>query len=212
VRFDELHQSDDAPPQSLFGIVQGGIYQDLRRKSLDQLREIGFDGYAVGGLSVGEPKQEMYDITEFIAPQLPDDCPRYLMGVGTPADLVESVARGVDMFDCVMPTRNARNGQLFTSAGKLNIRNARWARDERPVDEECQCAVCTRYSRAYLRHLHISGEILASILASYHNLYFYLDTMKRIRHSIRLSLFEDFRLDFHARLSRGQAEPGFAEI
>jgi queuine tRNA-ribosyltransferase len=113
------------------------------------------------------------------------------------------------MFDCVMPTRNARNGQLFTSFGKLNIRNAQWSRDERPIDQECKCAVCTRYSRAYLRHLHTSGEILASILASYHNLYFYLDTMKRIRQAIRLSLFEEFRLEFNARLSRGQAESGF---
>ena len=208
-KFDQLHEINDAPPQSLFGIVQGGIYQDLRRKSLDQLTEIGFEGYAIGGLSVGEPKEQMYDITEFIAPQLPDDRPRYLMGVGTPQDLVESVARGIDMFDCVMPTRNARNGQLFTSFGKLNIRNAQWARDDRPVDEECKCAVCLRYSRAYLRHLHTSGEILASILASYHNLYFYLDTMKRIRQAIRLSLFEEFRLEFNARLSRGQAEPGF---
>jgi queuine tRNA-ribosyltransferase len=208
-KFDDLHQIENAPDQALFGIVQGGIYQDLRRKSLDQLRAIGFEGYAIGGLSVGEPKEQMYDITEFIAPQLPDDRPRYLMGVGTPQDLVESVARGIDMFDCVMPTRNARNGQLFTTFGKLNIRNARWARDERPIDEECKCAVCTRYSRAYLRHLHTSGEILASILASYHNLYFYLDTMKRIRQAIRLSLFEEFRLEFNVRLSRGQAEPGF---
>jgi queuine tRNA-ribosyltransferase len=204
-----LQLENDRSPQALFGIVQGSVYEDLRRRSLDQLVEIGFDGYAIGGLSVGESKRQMYDVTEFIAPQLPTDKPRYLMGVGTPEDLVESVARGIDMFDCVMPTRNARNGQLFTSRGRLNIRNAQWMRDERPIDEECECVVCKRYSRAYLRHLHISGEILASILASYHNLYFYLDTMKRIRQAIRLSLFEEFRHDFHARLSRVQAEPGF---
>ncbi|HZS46621.1 MAG TPA: tRNA guanosine(34) transglycosylase Tgt [Blastocatellia bacterium] len=202
-RFDQLHQVETAPDQVLFGIVQGSVYQDLRRQSLDQLCEIGFEGYAIGGLSVGESKEQMYDVTEFIAPQLPQEQPRYLMGVGTPEDLVESVARGVDMFDCVMPTRNARNGQLFTSRGKLNIRNAQWVTDGRPIDEECECAVCQRYSRAYLRHLHVSGEILASILASYHNLYFYLDTMKRIRQAIRLSLFEDFRHEYHARLSRG---------
>lgn len=178
---------------SLFGIVQGSVYPDLRRQSLEGLLEVGFEGYAIGGLSVGEEKAQMYDTTEFIAPLMPADRPRYLMGVGTPEDLVESVARGVDMFDCVMPTRNARNGQVFTSTGKLNIRNARFARDERPLDEDCSCAVCRRYSRAYIRHLYNTGEILASTLCSCHNLAFYLDTMRRIRHSIALGEFTDFR-------------------
>ncbi|MGH9855813.1 MAG: tRNA guanosine(34) transglycosylase Tgt [Blastocatellia bacterium] len=177
---------------SLFGINQGSVYQDLRRQSLEQLVEIGFEGYAIGGLSVGEEKSQMYDITEFITPRLPADKPRYLMGVGTPEDLVECVARGVDMFDCVMPTRNARNGQVFTSRGKINVRNAKFARDERPLDEECECAVCRRYSRAYVRHLYNCGEMLASTLCSYHNLAFYLDSMRRIRQAIALGEFTEF--------------------
>jgi len=185
-----------ARASSLFGIIQGGVHLELRRESLEQLLEIGFEGYAIGGLSVGEEKARMYDTVEFIAPQMPDDRPRYLMGVGTPGDLVESVARGVDMFDCVMPTRNARNGQVFTSTGKLNIRNARFAADENPLDAECGCAVCRRYSRAYIRHLYNCGEILASTLCSYHNLAFYLDTMSRIRHSIALGDFARFRKQF----------------
>ena len=178
---------------SLFGIVQGGVFQDLRKQSLDGLVEIGFEGYAIGGLSVGEGKSLMYETTEFIAPQLPADKPRYLMGVGTPEDLLESVARGVDMFDCVMPTRNARNGQVFTATGKMNIKNARYALDQRPMDEDCECAVCRRYTRAYVRHLYQAGEMLASILCSYHNLAFYLDTMKRVRQSLALSEFAQFR-------------------
>jgi queuine tRNA-ribosyltransferase len=180
----------------LFGINQGSVYHDLRRRSLDQLLEIGFEGYAIGGLSVGEEKSQMYDTTEFIAPQLPSDYPRYLMGVGTPQDLIECVARGVDMFDCVMPTRNARNGQVFTSQGKLNIRNARFALDQRPLDEECGCMACRRYSRAYLRHLYQSGEMLAAMLCSFHNLAFYLDTMRRIRQAIALGEFADFRMRY----------------
>ena len=185
---------------SLFGINQGSVYHDLRRQSLEQLVEIGFEGYAIGGLSVGEEKAEMYDVTEFIAPQLPEDKPRYLMGVGTPEDLIECVARGVDMFDCVMPTRNARNGQVFTARGKLNVRNARFARDERPLDEECECAVCRRYTRAYIRHLCNSGEMLAATLCSYHNLAFYLDTMKSVRQSIALDRFASFRSGFLQKL------------
>ncbi len=185
---------------SLFGINQGSIYQDLRRQSLDQLLEIGFEGYAIGGLSVGEEKQQMYDAVEFIAPQMPADKPRYLMGVGTPEDLVECVARGVDMFDCVMPTRNARNGQVFTTRGKMNVRNAKFARDQRPLDEECECMVCRRYSRAYIRHLYNCGEMLASTLCSYHNLAFYLDSMSRIRQSIALGEFAEFRACFLNKL------------
>jgi queuine tRNA-ribosyltransferase len=191
-----------ASPGALFGIIQGSVHEDLRRASLEQLLEIGFAGYAIGGLSVGEAKQMMYDTTEFIAPQMPADKPRYLMGVGTPEDLIESVARGVDMFDCVMPTRNARNGQVFTARGKLNVRNARYAADERPPDERCHCPVCQKYSRAYLRHLHVSGEILAAILCSLHNIAFYLDTMRRIRQAIALGEFTRFRMEFVSGLQQ----------
>jgi queuine tRNA-ribosyltransferase len=205
LEFDRLKNTEQSTGQamSLFGIVQGGVFQDLRRQSLGELVEIGFEGYALGGLSVGEEKTVMYDITEFAAPQLPTNQPRYLMGVGTPADLVECVARGVDMFDCVMPTRNARNGQVFTARGKLNIKNARYARDEHPLDQECECAVCRRYSRAYIRHLYQAGEILAAILCSYHNLAFYLDTMRRIRQAIALSEFARFRTEFLTKLQIG---------
>jgi queuine tRNA-ribosyltransferase len=195
VEFDRLKNTSQSTAinPSLFGINQGGVYEDLRRRSLEQLVEIGFEGYAIGGLSVGEEKSQMYDITEFITPQLPAGKPRYLMGVGTPEDLVECVARGVDMFDCVMPTRNARNGQVFTSRGKMNVRNAKFARDERPLDGECECAVCRRYSRAYVRHLYNCGEMLAATLCSYHNLAVYLDSMRRIRQAIALGEFTEFR-------------------
>jgi queuine tRNA-ribosyltransferase len=201
--FDRLKDTPQSTGKrmSLFGIVQGGVFQDLRRQSLDGLREIGFEGYAIGGLSVGEEKSLMYETTEFIAPQLPEDKPRYLMGVGTPEDLLECVARGVDMFDCVMPTRNARNGQVFTATGKLNIRNARYVLDQRPLDEDCGCAVCGRYSRAYVRHLYQAGEMLASILCSYHNLAFYLDTMRRVRQSLALGEFAQFRADYLNRFN-----------
>lgn len=193
--FDRLKSTSQstAISPSLFGINQGSVYEDLRRQSLEQLVEIGFEGYAIGGLSVGEEKRQMYDVTEFIAPQMPAEKPRYLMGVGTPEDLIESVTRGVDMFDCVMPTRNARNGQVFTSRGKMNVRNARFARDDRPLDEECECAVCRRYSRAYVRHLYNCGEMLAATLCSHHNLAFYLDSMRRIRQAIELGEFTEFR-------------------
>jgi queuine tRNA-ribosyltransferase len=191
-RLKETPQSTAVAP-ALFGIIQGSVYEDLRSQSLERLLEIGFEGYAIGGLSVGEEKRLMYDVTEFIAPQMPADKPRYLMGVGTPEDLIECVARGVDMFDCVMPTRNARNGQVFTSRGKMNVRNARFARDDRPLDEECECAVCRRYSRAYVRHLYNCGEMLGGTLCSYHNLAFYLDTMRRVRQAIALGEFARFR-------------------
>jgi queuine tRNA-ribosyltransferase len=189
--------------QALFGIIQGGAHLDLRRESLERTVEIGFDGYAIGGLSVGEEKPVMLDIIEDIAARMPADRPRYLMGVGTPADLIESVARGVDMFDCVLPTRNGRTGQAFTSRGKLNIKNARFATDTRPLDEQCSCSVCTRHSRAFLRHLHVAGEMLASILLTHHNLAFFLDTMKGVRQAIRSGQFAKFRREFTEQLSSG---------
>lgn len=181
-----VSSSDSEPPASstLFGIVQGGVYPDLRRESAEQIREIGFEGYAIGGLAVGEPKAEMYDVCELTAELLPENRPRYLMGVGTPEDLLEGVARGIDMFDCVMPTRNARNACLFTSEGKLTIRNACYARDQGPIDPNCCCIVCKRYTRGYIRHLFASGEMLGPMLATHHNLQFYLDTMRKIRHAI----------------------------
>jgi queuine tRNA-ribosyltransferase len=189
----EFDRLEGVAGSKLFGIVQGSVYDDLRRQSLEELLETGFDGYAIGGLSVGEEKARMYDVVERLAPELPPNRPRYLMGVGTPEDLIESVSRGVDMFDCVMPTRNARNGQVFTSRGRLNLRNARFEKDPRPLDEECGCMTCRRYSRAYIRHLFQSGEILASILASHHNLAHYLDTMRQIRQAIRLGALRSYR-------------------
>ncbi|HKS40557.1 MAG TPA: tRNA guanosine(34) transglycosylase Tgt [Blastocatellia bacterium] len=192
------------PSQALFGINQGSIFPELRERSLEGLLEIGFDGYAIGGLSVGEEKSAMFDVVSHIAPRLPEDKPRYLMGVGTPEDIVNAVACGVDMFDCVMPTRNARNGSLFTGRGKISIKNARYRSDQRPVDEACGCPVCSRYSRAYLRHLYMSGEILGSVLSSLHNVCFYLDTMARIRQAILLGTFNEFRDSFLNTLARGQ--------
>ena len=182
--------------QALFGIVQGGSDLDLRRESLSRTREIGFDGYAIGGLSVGEEKSVMWKVINELAPEMPADQPRYLMGVGTPEDLVEAVSHGVDMFDCVLPTRNGRTGQAFTSRGKMNLKNAQWSSDTRPLDEACECSVCKRHSRAYLRHLCMSGELLASILLTHHNLAFFLDTMRRVRQSIRSGDFTKFRREF----------------
>ena len=187
--------------QALFGIVQGASYLDLRRESLARTVEIGFDGYAIGGLSVGEEKPVMWSVLDDIAPLMPEAFPRYLMGVGTPEDLVEAVAHGIDMFDCVLPTRNGRNGQAFTSSGKVNVKNARWATDTLPLDENCTCQVCRRHSRAYLRHLYVSGEMLASILLTHHNLAFFLDTMKCVRQAIRSGDFTKFRRDFTERLN-----------
>ena len=186
--------------QALFGIVQGAGHLDLRRNSLEQTVNIGFDGYAIGGLSVGEEKSLMFEVIEDIAPRMPSDAPRYLMGVGTPEDLIEAVARGVDMFDCVLPTRNGRTGQAFTSRGKLNVKNAQWINDTRPLDESCGCSVCRRHSRAYLRHLYTSGEMLASILLTHHNLAFFLDTMRGVRQAIRSGDFPKFRREFTERL------------
>ena len=192
--------------QALFGIVQGGSHLDLRRESLERTQETGFDGYALGGLSVGEEKSAMWQVVNEIAPELPANQPRYLMGVGTPEDLLEAVARGVDMFDCVLPTRNGRTGQAFTSRGKVNVKNAQWALDTRPLDEACSCSVCQRHSRAYLRHLYLSGELLASVLLSHHNLGFFLDTMRRVRQSIRSGDFTKFRREFTEGLSAAEQE------
>ena len=189
--------------QALFGIVQGAAHLDLRRESLERTVEIGFDGYAIGGLSVGEEKSVMYEVVERLAPQMPTARPRYLMGVGTPEDLVECVARGVDMFDCVLPTRNGRTGQAFTSRGRLNVKNARFMRDTRPLDAACPCSVCLRHSRAYLRHLYMTGEMLASILLTHHNLAFFLDTMRRVRQAIRSGDFTRFRREFLESLESG---------
>ncbi|HEX8142353.1 MAG TPA: tRNA guanosine(34) transglycosylase Tgt [Pyrinomonadaceae bacterium] len=189
--------------QALFGIVQGAGYADLRLESLRRTVDIGFDGYAIGGLSVGEEKSLMYEVLAALAPLMPEERPRYLMGVGTPEDLLEAVARGVDMFDCVLPTRNGRTGQAFTARGKLNVKNARFATDERPLDEACSCSVCQRHSRAYLRHLYVTGEMLASILLTHHNLAFFLDTMRRVRQAIRSGDFTRFRRDFIERVGSG---------
>ena len=188
--------------QAQFGIVQGGAFPELRQKSAELTVSIGFDGYAIGGLSVGEPNETMYQVVEQTTPFLPPSQPRYLMGVGTPIDLVEAVARGIDMFDCVMPTRNARNGQLFTSEGPLNIKNAQFAEDDGPVDPACGCYTCRRFSRAYLRHLFRAGEMTGGTLNTLHNLSFYLDTMRRIREAIAFGRFEDFRQAFHRTFAR----------
>ncbi|MBA3513172.1 MAG: queuine tRNA-ribosyltransferase [Pyrinomonadaceae bacterium] len=187
--------------QALFGIVQGAAHRDLRRESLERTVEIGFDGYAIGGLSVGEEKPVMWEVIDEIVPLMPPNRPRYLMGVGTPEDLIEAVAQGVDMFDCVLPTRNGRTGQAFTSRGKLNVKNAQWTEDQRPLDESCLCSVCRRHSRAYLRHLHQTGEMLGGILLTHHNLAFFLDTMRGVRQSIRSGDFPEFRRNFIERLT-----------
>jgi queuine tRNA-ribosyltransferase len=179
--------------QALFGIIQGGVYPDLRRRGAEEMRTIGFDGYAIGGLSVGEPKELMLENLAATAPLLPEDRPRYLMGVGTPEDLVEGVFHGIDMFDCVMPTRSARNGLLFTNGEKVVIKNARYREDASPLDSECDCYTCQNYSRAYLRHLYVSGEILAMVLNTIHNLRHYLRLMERIREAIREGRYPEFR-------------------
>jgi queuine tRNA-ribosyltransferase len=182
--------------QALFGIVQGAGHFHLRSESLEQTVDIGFDGYAIGGLSVGEEKSVMYDVIEHTAPRMPVDAPRYLMGVGTPEDLIEAVYRGIDMFDCVMPTRNGRTGGAFTSAGKLNIRNARFITDDRPLDEKCPCSVCRRYSRSYLRHLYQAGEMTAATMISHHNVSFFMNTMRQARSAILDGRFNEFRTGF----------------
>ncbi len=189
--FDRL-----ANPNALFGIVQGGMYEDLREESRAGLVEIGFDGYAIGGLSVGEPKPDMQRTLEHVAPQLPATHPRYLMGVGTPEDIVDAVAHGIDMFDCVIPTRNARNGWLFTRFGDIKIRNARHRDDTRPLDETCGCYTCRSFTRAYLHHLQKVNEILGARLNTLHNLYYYLDLMRRLRAAIEEATLVEFVQQF----------------
>lgn len=185
-----------AGPGALFGIAQGGVYSDLRLESLQRLTGTGFDGYALGGLSVGEPKEDMLRVLNEVAHRMPANKPRYLMGVGTPRDLVDGVAAGIDMFDCVMPTRNARNGHLFTAAGVVRIKNAAHRNDTGPLDPDCDCAACMNYSRAYLRHLHCSGEMLGARLCSLHNVRYYQRLMQRIRDAIAADAFDKFARDF----------------
>jgi queuine tRNA-ribosyltransferase len=194
--------------QVLFGIVQGSCFPDLRRRSAAELLDIDFPGYAIGGLSVGEAKDQMWDITALVTEALPADKPRYLMGVGTPLDLLDGVARGVDMFDCVMPTRNARNGTVFTRWGKMVLKNAQFARDFSPIDEQCGCETCRRHSRAYLRHLFAAGEVLGPVLATHHSLYFYCELMAKMREAIEADQFDSWRREFVERYTSG--ERGFA--
>jgi queuine tRNA-ribosyltransferase len=195
---------------ALFAIVQGGIYRDLREESARNLVPLNFDGYAIGGLSVGEPKEAMKDVLEATAPLLPEQAPRYLMGVGTPQDILEAVRLGLDMFDCVLPTRNARNGTLFTSSGKLSIKQAQYSEDGRPVDDQCGCYTCRHYSRAYLRHLYLAREILSSRLNTIHNLYYYMDLVAKIRKVIGEGRFLDFYREHHSMRSESE-DPGDRE-
>jgi queuine tRNA-ribosyltransferase len=190
------------PAQAQFGIVQGGVHRPLREASAAGTIAVGFEAYAIGGLGVGEPTDALYEVVEYTAPLLPADRPRYLMGAGMPDDLLECVARGIDLFDCVLPTRNARNGQLFTRAGRLNVKNARYAEDLAPPDPDCGCYTCRRFSRAYLRHLFMAGEMTAATLNTIHNLFFYLDTMRRIREAIVFGTFEKLRQEFRETFSR----------
>ena len=189
------------PHQARFGIIQGGLYEELRVQSAKDLTSMPYDGFAIGGLSIGETPELMQKMAHFTAPLLPRDKPRYLMGVGRPEDLVEGVRAGIDMFDCVMPTRNARNGSLFTSQGRVNIKNARYADDPGPLDPECPCETCTKYSRAYLRHLFICGELLSSRLNSLHNLSFYLRLMGQMREAILENRFDDWVKSFYSKLT-----------
>ena len=197
-------QADDS--HALFGIVQGGMYPDLRRASAEALVEMEFPGYAIGGLSVGEPTDVMLEMAEITLRHLPRYSPRYIMGVGTPENLVELVSRGADMFDCVMPTRNARNGQLFTPKGALNISNARFRTDTAPIDEHCACYTCQHYSRAYLRHLYLSREILAYRLNTIHNIHYYISLMAEMRNAIMNDAFDDFRNNFYEQRAPGSEE------
>jgi queuine tRNA-ribosyltransferase len=197
LRWAARSRAAHAGDSALFGIVQGGMYEKLRDESLAGLKQIGFDGYAVGGLSVGESKQDMLRILSHVAPQMPADKPRYLMGVGTPEDLVEAVCRGMDMFDCVLPTRNARNGWLFTHDGAVKIKNARYASDTGPIDPACDCYTCRHYSRAYIRHLQAANEILGATLATVHNLHYYQSLMRELRTAIEQKRLDDFVEKFY---------------
>jgi queuine tRNA-ribosyltransferase len=205
-RSKRAHEGNDA---ALFGIVQGGVHPELRTRSAQALRDIGFDGYAVGGLAVGEPAEERERMLDHICPQLPVDHPRYLMGVGKPEDIVEAVARGIDMFDCVMPTRNARNGHYFTAFGQVRIRNAKYESDLRPIEPGCPCYTCrSGYSRSYLRHLDRCDEMLGPMLATIHNLHYYQRLMQGLRAAIEAGRFAQFRAEFHAARAAGEPEPG----
>jgi len=199
-RSAKAHEGNAA---ALFGIVQGGVHESLRVRSAEELIQIGFDGYAVGGLAVGEPEEERNEVLEFTLSVLPQDRPRYLMGVGRPEDLIAGVLRGVDMFDCVMPTRNARNGHIFTSRGVIKIRNARYERDIRPLDPECACPTCQQHSRSYLKHLDRCNEILGARLMTMHNLWFYQHLMQGIRSAIEAGRLQDFVAEFLAKLALG---------
>ena len=205
-RFRELNQTN-----SLFGIVQGGMFESLRSYSLEKITDQGFDGVAIGGLSVGEPKEDFERILRFIGHQLPEDKPRYLMGVGTPEDLVFAVGQGIDMFDCVMPTRNARNGWLFTRFGDLKLRNAQYKNDERPLDPTCSCYCCKNFSRAYLHHLQKVNEILGAQLNTIHNIHYYLNLMSEIRVSLEKDAFLEFTLEFEKNRKMGTAEDVYAQ-
>jgi queuine tRNA-ribosyltransferase len=198
---DYFRTQGDPERQMVFGIVQGGTHAELRRENASALVDLDFPGYAIGGLAVGESHLVTCEMTDSAVSKLPPERPRYLMGVGKPEQIVDYVRLGVDMMDCVLPTRSARHGCLFTSQGRVLIRNVQYARDPRPVDENCRCAVCRRYSRAYLRHLYSTGEFLAVILNTHHNLHFYLDTMREIREAIRFGNLERFRSDLQARLT-----------
>lgn len=191
--------SHNKKDQALFGIVQGSFYDDLRLRSAGEIIDLDFDGYGIGGLSVGEPRETMYHVLDILQPVMPEKKPRYLMGVGYPPDIIEGIARGIDMFDCVMPTRNGRNGTLFTSFGRVNIKSKCYERDFTPVDPECGCYLCKNFTRAYLRHLYHAGEILAARLCTWHNLYFTLKLAERAREAIINKSFEDFRAKFHAK-------------
>ena len=197
----------ERPGYGLFGIVQGGVHADLRAESAAALTEIGFEGYAVGGLAVGEPQEMMFESLDFIVPHLPHDRPRYLMGVGRPEDIVGAVARGIDMFDCVMPTRSGRTGQAFTRRGPINLRNARHAEDPRPMDAECGCPACRKHARAYLHHLVRTKEILGAMLLTWHNLHYYQDLMAGIRAAVEAGRFAEFAAAFAADQARGDIEP-----
>ncbi len=203
---ERCRDAHDRPDQALFGIVQGSVYKDLRLWCLDRLVEMDFAGYAVGSLAVGEPKEDTLAMLEAVAPRLPVDRPRYLMGVGAPEDLVEAVGLGIDMFDCVMPTRNARNGKLFTSWGSIQIKNSRHKEDERPIEPGCACYTCRRFSRAYLRHLFIARELLSYRLNTIHNLHYYLSLMARMRKAIEDRAFAAWRRQFHALLADAQPD------
>ncbi|AGF48842.1 tRNA guanosine(34) transglycosylase Tgt [Candidatus Kinetoplastidibacterium galati] len=191
---DEFKRQENK--NSMFGIVQGGIYEDLREESINGLLDIGFNGYAIGGLSVGEPKEYLHKILEFVSPKIPDNFPKYLMGVGTPEDIVNAVSNGIDMFDCVMPTRNARNGWLFTRYGNIKIKNSRYKNDTNGLDPTCACYTCRNFTRSYLHHLQITKEINSSILNTIHNLHFYLNMMKEIRESINEKKFDIWKNNF----------------